>query len=84
MTIELQSSMQFPSVTICNMNKFRASTLESIPELRHIFLYEMKFHQAMEPILEELQKRTESKDEENSFKWCNIRAKGIIFFWEIG
>ena len=73
MSIELQNSMQFPSVTICNMNKFRVSTLESISELRHVFLYEMTLNESMEHILEELSKQTESKGSETFFTWCNIR-----------
>ena len=72
MTIELQSSMQFPSVTICNMNKFRISTVEEIPDIRRVFLYELALSNFLPPIIEQLEDYKKSQTKEQTYAWCTI------------
>ena len=72
MTIELQSSMQFPSVTICNMNKFRISTVEDIPDLRRVFLYELTLTSVLSPIVDTLSQHSQSDTNQKVFTWCTI------------
>ena len=72
MSIELQNSMQFPSVTICNMNKFRISTVEEIPDLRRIFLYELALTTSLQPIIGSLAEHAESDNSQTIYTWCTI------------